>query len=174
MSSLDMVLEPLQRRFGTQRMAYFFVLPNLLIFGIFILFPMLLNFYYAFTGGILFFRRIAPSSAHDNLQNLCSTARTSSTPIPATSIFFLACCSFSNTVGFVVFQVGGMIIFAMITALILNRRIKAAWIFPQHLFYPVLLSPVVVGLIWKWILQRDGVLNAIVVALGGDRVSHFC
>jgi alpha-1,4-digalacturonate transport system permease protein len=27
-------------------------------------------------------------------------------------------------------------------------------------FFPVLLSPVVVALIWKWILQREGVLNA--------------
>src|SRR3546814_9822767 len=26
-------------------------------------------------------------------------------------------------------------------------------------FFPVLLSPVVVGLIWKWILQRQGLLN---------------
>ena len=26
-------------------------------------------------------------------------------------------------------------------------------------FFPVLLSPVVVGLIWRWILQRQGLLN---------------
>ena len=31
---------------------------------------------------------------------------------------------------------------------------------------PVLLSPVVVALIWKWILQRDGVLNALARRLG--------
>ena len=41
-------------------------------------------------------------------------------------------------------------------------------------FYPVLLSPVVVALIWKWILQREGVLNAVLVACGGSarRVAH--
>jgi alpha-1,4-digalacturonate transport system permease protein len=37
-------------------------------------------------------------------------------------------------------------------------------------FFPVLLSPVVVALVWKWILQRDGLLNAVVVGLGGERV----
>jgi alpha-1,4-digalacturonate transport system permease protein len=35
-------------------------------------------------------------------------------------------------------------------------------------FYPVLLSPVVVALIWKWVLQREGVLNALLQAAGGS------
>src|SRR3954469_7567263 len=70
MSSPDVVLEPLQRRFGVQRMAYFFVLPNLLIFGIFILLPMLLNFYYAFTGGIHLFPQDRPFVGGQNFQNL--------------------------------------------------------------------------------------------------------
>jgi alpha-1,4-digalacturonate transport system permease protein len=38
-------------------------------------------------------------------------------------------------------------------------------------FYPVLLSPVVVALIWKWILQREGVLNAGMIGLGGSPVN---
>jgi alpha-1,4-digalacturonate transport system permease protein len=37
-------------------------------------------------------------------------------------------------------------------------------------FYPVLLSPVVVALIWKWVLQREGVLNALVTSFGGEKV----
>src|SRR5690606_10522039 len=40
-------------------------------------------------------------------------------------------------------------------------------------FYPVLLSPVVVALIWKWILQRDGLLNAFLVSIGMERVLFF-
>src|SRR5690606_10449789 len=38
-------------------------------------------------------------------------------------------------------------------------------------FFPVLLSPVVVGLIWRWILQRDGLLNALLVGAGMDPVN---
>ena len=37
-------------------------------------------------------------------------------------------------------------------------------------FYPVLLSPVVVALIWKWILQREGVLNAVLSGAGASPV----
>ena len=37
----------------------------------------------------------------------------------------------------------------------------------------MLLSPVVVALIWKWILQRDGVLNAALTTLGGQKILFF-
>jgi len=40
-------------------------------------------------------------------------------------------------------------------------------------FFPVLLSPVVVALIWKWILQRDGLLNAAITTLGGQKILFF-
>lgn len=167
MSSLDVVLEPLQRRFGVQRMAYFFVLPNLLIFGLFILLPMLLNFYYAFTGGTHLFPQDRPFTGLENLQTLFACTNFADPNTCRQDVFWRAV---SNTIGFVVFQVGGMIVLALITALVLNRRIRARGFFRSVFFYPVLLSPVVVGLIWQWILQRDGVLNAIIVALGGSRL----
>ena len=53
-----------------------------------------------------------------------------------------------------------MISFSLLTALVLNRKIAGRGFFRAAFFYPVLLSPVVVALIWKWILQRNGVLNA--------------
>jgi alpha-1,4-digalacturonate transport system permease protein len=167
MSSVDVVLEPLQRRIGVNRMAYFFVLPNLLIFAVFILFPMLLNFYYAFTGGTRLFPQDRPFVGTANLQTLFDCTNYLDPNSCREDIFWRAV---SNTVGFVVYQVGGMVLVALITALILNRRIRARGFFRSVFFYPVLLSPVVVGLIWKWILQRDGVLNAVVVSLGGERL----
>lgn len=166
-SLLDIVLVPLQRRFGTQRMAYFFVLPNLLIFGIFILLPMLLNVYYAFTGSTRLFPQDRPFVGAQNFETIFACTNFLDPNSCREDIFWRAV---SNTVGFVVFQVGGMVFVAMITALILNRKIRLRGFFRSVFFYPVLLSPVVVGLIWKWILQRDGVLNAIVIALGGERL----
>ena len=53
-----------------------------------------------------------------------------------------------------------MVLFSLLTALVLNREIRARGFFRSVFFYPVLLSPVVVALIWKWILQREGILNA--------------
>ena len=75
-----------------------------------------------------------------------------------------------NTIVFVIFQVGGMVLFALITALVLNRKIRGRGFFRSIFFYPVLLSPVVVALIWKWILQRNGILNAVLNALGQESI----
>lgn len=169
MHGVDLILTPLQNRLGTQRMAYFFVLPNLLLFGVFILLPMLLNFYYAFTGGSALFPQDRPIVGTANFEALF-TCQNILSPNPTTcreDIFWRAVM---NTSVFVVFQVGGMVVFALVTALALNRKIRYRGFFRSVFFYPVLLSPVVVALIWKWILQRDGLLNALIVALGGDRV----
>ncbi|MDT8266327.1 sugar ABC transporter permease, partial [Roseomonas sp. DSM 102946] len=68
------------------------------------------------------------------------------------------------------FNVVGTVLASLVTALVLNRRIRARGFFRAVFFFPVLLSPVVVALIWKWILQRDGLLNAIIMGLGGDRI----
>jgi alpha-1,4-digalacturonate transport system permease protein len=148
-------------------MAYFFVLPNLLIFGIFILLPMLLNFYYAFTGGTKLFPQDRPVVGAANFETLFACTNFLDPNSCREDIFWRAVW---NTIGFVLFQVGGMVLVAVITAVILNRKIRLRGFFRSVFFYPVLLSPVVVGLIWKWLLQRDGLLNAIVVSLGGDRV----
>jgi alpha-1,4-digalacturonate transport system permease protein len=70
-----------------------------------------------------------------------------------------------NTLRFVVFQVGLMLAFSLLTAIVLNSRILGRGFFRAVFFYPVLLSPVVVALIWKWILQREGILNAALMAV---------
>ena len=59
----------------------------------------------------------------------------------------------------IVVQVALMIGVALVTALVLNRDIRARSFWRAVFFFPVLLSPVVVGLIWRWILQREGLLN---------------
>jgi alpha-1,4-digalacturonate transport system permease protein len=73
-----------------------------------------------------------------------------------------------NTLFFVVIQVSLMVLLSLLTALVLNRKIVGRGFWRGVFFYPVLLSPVVVALIWKWILQRDGLLNAGMVALGAE------
>ena len=75
-----------------------------------------------------------------------------------------------NTIFFVIFQVGSMVLFALITSLVLNRKIRGRGFFRSIFFYPVLLSPVVVALIWKWILQRNGVLNAFLNSMGQESI----
>jgi alpha-1,4-digalacturonate transport system permease protein len=167
MSTLDLVFAPLQRVLGVQRMGYFFVLPNLLIFGIFILFPMLLNFYYGFTAGDSILPENRQFVGMENLQTLFACGNFLDPNTCVQDRFWRAA---SNTFTFVVGQVGLMVVLALITALALNRQIVGRGFFRSVFFYPVLISPVVVALIWKWLLQEQGVLNGLIVLLGGERV----
>ncbi len=164
-SAVDTVLKPIQRRVGIDRMGYFFVLPNLLIFGIFVLFPMLLNVYYAMTGGTKLFPADRPFVGLDNFATLFECENFSQPNSCREDLFWRG---IFNTIQYVVFQVFAIVLFSLLTALALNRRIIARGFFRSVFFYPVLLSPVVVALIWKWVLQHEGVLNAIVELLGGE------
>ncbi|GIL08974.1 MAG: sugar ABC transporter permease [Chloroflexota bacterium] len=166
----ERVMSPLQQRIGVQRMAYVFVLPNLLIFGIFILLPMLLNFYYSFTGGTNLFPQDRPWVGLENFERLFACENFLQ---PNTCVEDRFARSMVNTAGFVVAQVALVVLLSLITALALNRKIVARGFFRSVFFYPVLLSPVVVALIWKWILQQDGLLNALIVPLGGDKISFL-
>ncbi len=58
---------------------------------------------------------------------------------------------------FALVQVPIMIVVALVTALILNREI-AQGLLACGLFHPVMLSPVVVAVIWDWVLKRRGIL----------------
>ena len=160
MSALDFVFEPLQRLIGAKRMPYVFVLPNLLIFGLFVLFPMLLNFYYAFTGGVALRPENRPFVGLDNFQQLFNCQNFLNPNSCQEDLFWRGAY---NTVFYVFFQVVGMILISLATAVVLNRTVAGRGFFRSVFFYPVLLSPVVVALIWKCILQRDGLFNAVLV-----------
>lgn len=162
----DIIIEPLQNRIGPRRMAYFFLLPNLLIFGIFILFPMLLNFYYGFTTGESILPQNRTFVGTQNLAKLLDCQDFLSPNSCNEDRFWRAA---GNTAVFVVVEVVLIVSFSLATALALNRKIIGRGFFRSVFFYPVLLSPVVVALIWKWLLQQDGLLNALIVSSGGQR-----
>jgi alpha-1,4-digalacturonate transport system permease protein len=154
---------PLQKLIGMRRMPYFFVLPNLLVFSVFALLPMLLNFGYAFTSGPNLFLNQRPFVGMENFQQILTCGNILD---PNTCLVDLFWRSVWNTLQFVVFQVGLMVVVSLLTALVLNGKIRARGFFRSVYFYPVLLSPIVVALIWKWILQDSGLLNGILVGLG--------
>lgn len=162
MIALEFIINPIQRWVGFRRMAYLFLLPNMAIFGIFVIFPMLLNFYYSMTSGVALFPEDRPFVGTDNYEILAD-CEDFTDPNTCDEDFFWR--AIYNTIVFVFFQVGGMVLMALITALVLNREIVGRGFFRSVYFYPVLLSPVVVGLIWRWILQRYGVVNGVLAQL---------
>lgn len=167
MRALDYPMRGVQRLIGEGRMPYAFVLPNLLIFGTFVVIPLFINFYYSVTGGTSLFPADRPFVGDEQYAFLF-TCDNYLDPFSCREDHFWR--GVYNTAFFVSFQVTVMVGLSLLTAIILNRRIAARGFFRSVFFYPVLLSPVVIALIWKWILQREGVLNAFLTALGGDKV----
>ena len=163
MAVIEWPMRRLQRHLGIRRLAWVFLLPNLVLFGLFAFLPVLLNFAYALTGGANVLLENRPGVGAGNFVQLMDCGSYLEPNSCDEDKFWR---SVHNTALFVTLQVGFMIGFALITALVLNGPIRARGFFRSVFFFPVLLSPVVVALIWKWILQRNGVLNGVLGAAG--------
>ena len=146
-------------------LAWLFVGPNLIVFGLFTFLPIAVDFVYAFTGGPALLPEERPWVGLGNLHALMACGNYTDPSSCQRDLFWHGVW---NTVEFVALQVSLMVVFSLLTALALNRKIIGRGFFRAVFFYPVLLSPVVVALIWKWILQRNGLLNAGIVAAGGS------
>ena len=166
-SLFDGFFARIQRLSGISGMAYIFLLPNMLVFSIFVLFPMLFNFVYTFTGSDKLFLDQRPYVGAANLERLFDCGDFLR---PATCDEDLFVAAVLNTAGFVVTQVAVMIALSLLTAVVLNGRIRARGFFRSVFFYPVLLSPIVVAMIWRWMLQENGLFNAVVVGMGGEKL----
>ncbi len=166
-SLFDGFFSRLQKFTGVTGMAYIFVAPNMIVFSIFVLFPMLFNFVYTFTGSDKLFLNQRPYVGAANLERLFDCGDFLR---PATCDEDLFAAAVLNTAGFVVTQVAFMIAVSLLTAVVLNGRIRARGFFRSVFFYPVLLSPIVVAMIWRWMLQENGLFNAVVVGMGGEKL----
>jgi alpha-1,4-digalacturonate transport system permease protein len=169
-AALDVVDAPmraLQRAVGVPRIGWMFVAPNLVILGLFTFLPIVIDFYFAFTGGVQLYPSQRPYVGAENFRTLFECG---SYLDPSTCNKDLFWRAIYNTAKFAVLQVGLMVLFSLVTALVLNRKMLGRGFWRGVFFYPVLLSPVVVALIWKWVLQREGVLNAVLAAANASPV----
>lgn len=167
---IDYPLSAVQSLVGIRGMPWMFLLPNLAFFGMFVVIPLFINFAFSFTGGTELYLsdRVYTGTEQYGFLLECETF---GDPITCREDRFWK--GIYNTAIFIFFQVSFLVLFSLVTALILNREIVARGFFRAVFFFPVLLSPVVVALIWKWILLRDGLLNAFLVNLGLDKILFF-
>ena len=168
MRMIEIPMLALQRLTGINRLAWVFLLPNLVLFGLFAFLPVILNVFYATTGSDNVLLEARPYVGARNFANLLDCGTYLDPNSCREDKFWRAVF---NTIWFVTLQVGFMVGFALLTAVILNRDIRARGFFRSVFFFPVLLSPVVVALIWKWILQREGVLNAFLDWTGAGGIN---
>ena len=167
---LDYPMSAIQRLLGIGGMPWLFLLPNLVFFGMFVVIPLFLNFAYSLTGGTALFLSDRPFVEGEQYAFLFDCENYAD-PLSCREDRFWK--GIFNTAIFIFFQVSFMVLLSLITALVLNREIRGRGFWRAVFFFPVLLSPVVVALIWKWILLRDGILNAFLVSIGLERILFF-
>jgi alpha-1,4-digalacturonate transport system permease protein len=169
LSGLFNLFEPVfrlgQKWLGASRIGWLFVGPNLVVIGLFTVFPILVNLVYAVTGGVNLLPTERPFTGVENFAILLECRDYTDLQTCRTDIFWRAVL---NTMKFSAIQVSLMLFFSLLTALVLNRKIIGRGFWRGVFFYPVLLSPVVVALIWKWLLQSQGVFNAGLTAMGAQ------
>jgi len=175
MGVIELPFTWLQRLVGNRHIAWIFLAPNLILFAIFAFLPIILNVIYSLTGGEHVLLQERPFVGGENFSTLLACENYFNPNSCQRDLFWR---SIWNTAFFVTLQVVFMVVFSLITALILNRDIRGRGFFRAVFFFPVLLSPVVVALIWKWILQRFGILNAVLENLGNEGIdwlleAHF-
>jgi len=131
---------------------YVFLGANLLVFTLFTIIPAIYSFYLS-----LFRASAGETPLFIGLANFRYLIRLD-------DLFWRALV---NTGVFVVGDVSLILCFSVAIALLLNQRILFRGFFRGVFFYPVLLSPVVVALVWRWVLDTNyGLLNAALRLLG--------
>lgn len=73
--------------------------------------------------------------------------------------------SFINTLIFVTLTTLFLNIFGFFGALIIDQKIAGARFLKNAIFLPVLLSPIIIGIMWSRMLDAFGILNKIIQAL---------
>ncbi len=171
-SLLAKAVEPvfawLQAILGIKRIPWVFLLPNLVAVTLFSLLPVIVNVYYSVSGSDRLYPSERPLIGLSNFQALADCKSFLDASTCGQDLFWRAV---HNSLVFVPVQVVLMVIISLTTAVVLNRDIRARGFFRGVFFFPVMLSPVVVALVWKWILQRNGILNAGLNDLGFDSVN---
>ncbi len=77
--------------------------------------------------------------------------------------------AFRHTLTFIAYYIPGVLLTALITALLLNQRLRGVSVFRTAFFVPVVASWVVVAVIWRWIFNpRFGLLNFLLAKIGID------
>ena len=164
MGVLGWPMELAQRFAGQGPQPYLFLLPNLLVFGLFTFAPLFMNMGFSATEGASILFQDRDWAGTDNLVRLLGETQPDTGAENREDDKFLR--AVVDTAVFVVFQVPIMVLFALITALVLNRDIVGRGFWRSIFFYPVMLSPVVVGFLWTLILKRQGVLSVTLMQWG--------
>lgn len=136
---------------------YMFVAPNTIIFSTFVLLPMIFGL------GFSLFQGNFTTGLHSfGLQNY---AKLFSDKYFHEALF--------NTLWYVVAVVVLEVALALALAVMLKQTTIGTAIARVGFYIPVILSPVVIGVAWRWMFGELGVVNAVIDSTGGSPLPFF-
>ncbi len=139
-----------RRRFDPS--GYLFLLPSLLAFCVFIVFPVAASFYLAFTR-----YDILTPPQFVGVQNYVFM-------FTGDPIFWKV---LGNTIYYSVVQVPLNVVVALALATALNMRLRGVVIYRTLYFVPVVSSIIAVAIVWRWMYDADwGILNWLISFVG--------
>lgn len=154
----------LRRRRGLSKleqgyMGFFLVLPWLIGFCIFKLYPFVSSFYYSFTDYDLF-KGVQNSVFLDNYIDAFTTTKN----VRALQVTF--------TYAFMTVPL--KLIFALFIAYILNFKIRGVGLFRTAYYVPSILGgSVAIAVLWRALFKSDGVVNTILAMLGFESINFL-
>lgn len=139
--------------------AYMFLLPWLLGFFILTLYPMARSLYLSFTDYTM--QQGAPHwIGIDNYLKMFSTDRLTGDPAYLKSL--------QVTFTYVFMSVPVKLVFALLIAVLLNRKLRFMGFYRAIYYIPTLLGgSVAIAVLWRKLFSKDGVINEIITALTG-------
>ncbi len=144
-----------RRRLGA-RVPLWFLVPGLVIYGAIVLIPSILGAGYSFTNAT-----IGAPGDFVGLANFRKLFSDSSTIGPLVQSLVMAA-------GVMVFQN----LLGMVIALALNSHIKSRNVLRVLFFAPFVISPLVSGYLWKFLLAPDGAVNEVLGFIGLGSLEH--
>jgi alpha-1,4-digalacturonate transport system permease protein len=143
------------KNFEQKIFPYLLLLPTIAIFGIFLFYPAINGLWISFTkwDGINPQKFIGLKNYIDLLSD---------------DSFWN---SFLNTIVFTIIAVPAIYVSALLLALLLTQNIKGSTFFRAAFYWPTMISTIVVGLSWRFLLGEDfGIINYIITAMGKSPV----
>lgn len=175
LSSLQGLVPSVGSRDQNNLAGFLLILPNLVVFSVFLLGPVAFAFYLAFLDWNIFLGqgewawttvfglRLPLGNFVDILTPWPWENNWASLRSPSHNLWWF---SLRNTFFYVIVVVPTQIIGAFFLALALDSRIRGKKAFRAAYFMPVMLTSAASGVIWRWLLATNGVANQLLEPLG--------
>lgn len=136
---------------------YLFVLPNLLIFSVFIVIPILIGFVYSF-------------HEYDGLNPMEFVGFDNYKEIFMNEEFWSA---LGKTARYALIVVPSIYCVSLAVAMMLIQPLRAKGLFRAIFYWPTMISYIIVGLTWKWIFGEFGIMNYVLTLFGGESIQFM-